>query len=812
MQEAKNLAQCAQCPLAKQCASKVVFADVGENYDRHRARLVLVGEGPGRAEAIQGRPFVGMSGRLLEALLDYVGLARADVALVNATLGFPGKETLDDQALAAAALACRPRLLETLKRLEPSVVVVLGRVAFAGLFGRLSGPLAGRRGIAGAIFEAPSELELDPSPHVVVTYHPSFCLRSDDGGRSRGVVGGQFAARVLAEHLRKAKRIGETGTTRWRFCHETTSDAAVVRDWYVRNRGRVVAYDVETDAKDAWAVTRISCIGFCADEGDVLVVDTRNASEDLLDVIQEILEDAETPKVAHNGGYDRIVIRRIWGIEVVGTTSDTLSLHRLLWPDEEHSLGFVAHELLDAPAWKHEGDEAEDFDTLAAYNGKDVAATIGVYREMVARLAPERLQKAHDILPQLLDVAYTLSLRGLHLDRDKLETYAVDVRKQQAETLEELRRLAGTKDFTPTDAWIRWVLFDPKGPFKLEPVRKTEKKNAAATSKEALAHYASHPFVKVLLEHRRTSYILSNYVESKNTKPAGDGRIHPSWNPSGTVTGRWTSEPNVQNWPKTARLNMRAFVTAPPGRAIVGADYDQLELRILAALSGDRALIERIERADPTDKLNPEKDPHSFVASTAFGRAFLDADKNTRKALRDVAKRVVYGLAYGAGAETVLRAIEDSDYDGPPLTVAIVESVIRTFFTLFADVASWRSEQIKRAQMEREVRSCFLGRRRVFPLGDVSPTVAVNYPIQATASDVVDLALLAVVESLGEVDSTAFVFAVVHDAIFAECSEDKAPEVARLFDELLPTTIRVGAGASMDLTASASIAKTWDAA
>lgn len=812
MRENKDLAKCENCPLSKQCSLKVVPAEVGANYERHRARMVLIGEGPGRAELLHGRPFVGMAGRLLDALLDYVGLSRDDVAFVNATLGFPGAEGLSEQALSEAALACRPRLLDTLKQLEPSVVVVLGRVASTGFFGRFSDPLVGRRGVAGAVFEAPEDLALDPAPHVVVTYHPAFCLRSEDGGRSRGVVGGQFAARVLAEHLRKAKRIGETGTTRWSFRHEVSSDARVVLEWYVRNRGRTIAYDVETDAKDAWDVTQITCIGLCADAGDALVVDTRDASDDLLDAIQTVLEDPETPKVAHNGGYDRIVIRRIWGMEVFGTTSDTLALHRLLWPDEEHNLGFVAHELLDAPAWKHEGEEAAEFETLAAYNAKDVVATISVYREMEARVRPERLSRAHELLPKLLDAAHDMNIRGIHLDRAQLEEYASDVRKRQAETLEELRHLCGSRDFTPTDAWIRWALFDANGPFKLPPIRKTAKKGVAATSKEALAHYAEHPFVKALLEHRRASYVLSNYVESRNTRPAADGRIHPFWSPGAAVTGRWTSKPNVQNWPKTERLNMRAFVTAPPGRAIVGADYDQLELRVMACISGDRALVDRVERADPNDKLNPDKDPHAFIASTAFGRAFQDAEKNTKKALRDVAKRVVYGLAYGAGAETVLRAIEDSDYDGPPLTVSIVSSVIQTFFTLFSDVAAWRTEQVRRVHRDREVRSCVLGRRRVFPLGEVEPTVAVNYPIQATASDVVDLALLDILEGLPDVDPTAFVFALVHDAVYLECDEGRADAVAELLNERLPTELQVQGGPKVVLTASAAVAKRWDQA
>jgi len=261
-----------------------------------------------------------------------------------------------------------------------------------------------------------------------------------------------------------------------------------------------------------------------------------------------------------------------------------------------------------------------------------------------------------------------------------------------------------------------------------------------------------------------------------------------------SVTGQ------CQNWPKW----MRAVFVAPPGRKLVGADQAQLEMRIIANLSGDKNLIERCMNAREDDKLNPDCDPHSYVASFVFGATFTSLDrfdkshtkpqpgepkckcqKCKRSTLRDVNKRTIYGLNYGAGGQTVLDAIYNGGYDGPPLTLPFIERVTKTYFRLFPGVPTWRDKTFRDAQANREVRSPLYGRRRIFPLGDVEASVVYNYPIQSGGADVMAFGLARLRKALPLIDPTAVIIAQIHDAVYVECDETKAEAVAKCVEDSL---------------------------
>jgi uracil-DNA glycosylase family 4 len=289
--------------------------------------------------------------------------------------------------------------------------------------------------------------------------------------------------------------------------------------------------------------------------------------------------------------------------------------------------------------------------------------------------------------------------------------------------------------------------------------------------------------------------------------------------PTGYIVVRRNNEITIagqcQNWPKY----MRSMIIAPAGRVIVGADYDQLELRISAALSGDPKLIRRCAEADGSDKLNPDKDPHAYMAERVFGDAYLEAYRESAfkkeaydqaKLLRDIVKRAVYGLAYGSGASTILKSIYDGGYEGPPITVNIIQRVIKTYFEEYPGIVRRREATLKRALRERKVVSPILGRHRVFPLGDVEATIAYNYEIQAGGADIMNLRTWEVYCGLADIDPTAGLIAQVHDALYAECAEDKAQEVARFIEDTLSVEWSLVEGApTMAFTASAAISKNW---
>lgn len=963
-------ADCQDCPLYGPCRSTGARAVHGERPESWEpGGLMIIGEGPGKLEASQGRPFVGPSGQLLSALLEASGIDRHRCWITNATMGLPpyvpdkkAKATM----LSEAVYHCLPRLEREIEEARPGVILTLGRYAFAALYGselrvnrqvpnpctyvrcdpkdRKVGPViscskcgwftigdqnleallranprklapelkewaeevketyggecpqcgasikrmrpkrakcpqcggrkqqvvevtkwesggfnvVGREGVAGAVFRAdelPSRLDEFGVRYVIPTYHPSFLLRPVPSHAR--YCAGQYAARAWTDHATKARKL-LTEEPDFEVTPTVTKDPEELRT-FLSASGRY-AVDIETNFKgNVYDVTCITVIGFArADSTEVMVVDTRDITKEialrggsdrqneLLDVMDEFFLRKDAVSVWHNGVYDRTAMALVWGLWVENA-EDTMVAHNALYPNEEHNLGFVGHELTDAPHWKSSDDTEtwnqdayhplsgyRTFEGLVKYNAKDTRVTaladeimMGDGEGRKGRVHVEKVDAAYQVDLRNWDLALRMRLAGLPLNKKQLGIVEDTHVKVIDEELAWMRDFVGNDEFAPTaPKQLAWALFDPMGPCAL-PVLKRTPKGAPSTAKDALAQLVGkNAFVSHLLKFREYSKRLSTYIRGKGLVFGDDGRIHPQWKP-GLVTGRWSSSPNLQNWPYL----MRSCVIAPPGRVLVGADYAQLEMRIMASLSNDETLIDLCANADESRKLEPDYDPHSYVARMVFGDSFTklsladpnhDADAKKRghtckcqtcerKMLRDIVKRVVYGLNYGAGAATIVAAIYDGGYDGPELSTSFIEKVVVIYFDTFPGVPKWRDRQWKHVYAEREVRSPLHKRRRIFPLQDVDVAVAYNYPIQSGGADIVNWRAWELDRVLRDVDPSADIIAQVHDAVYVECDEDRAEEVRQLVEDTLSVEFSLLDGARpMPYPAAAEIGKSWD--
>jgi len=698
--------------------------------------------------------------------------------------------------------------------------------------------LSGRDGVVGAVFN-PTTLagrwDEFGVRYIMPTYHPNLCLRGGKDGRG----GGQYAARVISEHLRKAHDL-LSRPVRWKSDVELVSDPERLCAAFASVAGSDVTTDVETNSREgAWACTTINCIGFGHRDWETsLVVDTRRWTVDttqsaLMDEVQRFLENEQQPKVLHNGAFDRVVVSRLWGVDMAGVTGDTLIEHNACYPDEEHGLGFVTHELTDAPPWKDRvsrkswgraGDKDElggydSFAELVAYNANDVRATAlahSVLTKKGGRLDQAKTRQVAQLDMAMADVAVGMELAGVHVNVERLREIEDAHVRVCAEELHGMRELVGREDWVPRGGALLWALFDDAGPLQLEPYGYTKTGQPSMDKPTLLKMVDAHPLIPKLLRWRKYEYALTHYIRGKGMVLDEWDYIHPTWKVYGARTGRWSSSPNFQNWTtgdyEDEATNMKSAVAPPPGRAFVGADYSQLELRIMAGLSNDANLIRRCLEADESDKLNPERDPHSHVASLTFGATFANAEKKRRKALRDVAKRVFYGLGYGAGEATVLASIYDGGYEGPPLNTRIIRATMDAIFAEFPGIERWRNTSVDRAMETREIRSPILGRRRIFPLGDIDATVCYNFPIQSCGADIMNTRLAVLAKALEDYPS-ADLFAQVHDAVYVECDEAVAPKVERLVEDCLTTELAlVEGGQPMPFTAFAHTAYRWDQA
>lgn len=688
--------------------------------------------------------------------------------------------------------------------------------------------------------------------YIIPTFHPAFLLRPPPEGVH--AMAGQFAVEPVLKHFAKARRL-LTSKPKWDVRHVVTTDPAAIDEYTKHDLNYAV--DVETeafgfavddktgerkevqlDATNAWAVSKIKCIGVGSiAKGHMLVVDTREAGPDLIAGLRRFLANPKRRKTMMNGIYDYTTMRRLWGIATEGYVDDVQTAHHALYPDEDKGLAHQAFSYTDSEAWKPprrvKGTEVhESFEELALYNARDVYNTDAVREAMGADngrarpgslLVQEGCDLAYEIDMVMQRIAVRASWVGMPIDMDALNAIGVESRHKANEALYHMQRIINDPAFNP-DSYpqLVYTLFDPNGPLRLIPPGKTDK-GQPSTSKDDLAKLAEQPFVQHLLKYRESDKVLGTFVLGEDLKPASDGRIHPNWKVHGTVTGRWSSSPNFQNWPKW----IRACVVAPKGRKIVGADYAQLELRILAALCNDPKLIKLCIEADESRKLEADYDPHAYVASRVFGDAFIKLSLNsqahlqdkkikckcetcTRKALRDIAKRVIYGLNYGAGAATVLASIYAGGYEGPPVTLQLIERTKNIIFAEFKGIPVWRDNAYKTACKEREIRSPIIGRRRVFPLGDVAQSVVYNYPIQSGGADIINSRLEILDEKIRQVDPTAELIAQVHDAVYFECAEHLAKQVSDLVEKTLSCEFAlVRGGTEMPFPAAAAVAQTW---
>lgn len=710
--------------------------------------------------------------------------------------------------------------------------------------------------VAGAVFDG-LELGLPMVQYVIPSYHPTRIMQKAETKAQRSSAG-QFLFSPALEHFKKARRLLSTDRA-WPFGHRVfqqgPDQAIELKRWM---DARIVyspegfytadyfTIDLETDAKEPFEVTDIRCVGIApmyvsnpmGEACQPIVVDTEGLPKDhpTVLVLRNFFVNPRVRKAGQNAIlYDSQTLWAFWGFECQGFEEDTLYAHSSVAPDENHDLQHIALTYTDSPAWKppknKNGHQVwESKEQLHLYNARDVWNTslsleTGLRREMAveqsAFVYKLNILKAH--------VARGMDRVGMPVDPEKYLALRDEAVKQKPIWLNKLRDTVKRPDFNPNaPAQLASVLYGPGSLCGFVPTSFT-KTGAPSTKAEALFQFRKHPFVADLLEFRKWRGMVSNFfgnppeeitynedgeeedwVQEKGIIVSDDWRIRFRWNPIGARTGRWSGSPNPQNWPE----EMRAIISTEKlyRRMITGADMPQAELRVIAALSGDDKLIELCINADEDRKFDPKYDPHSYVASIAFPN-YLElpewAEKtdqatgktkrySPRKGLRDAVKAVIYGLNYGAGAAKVLETIStDPRYDGPPLSLDMVERIIAAIYAAFPKVRRYREKVIEASQSTGYVRDALINIRRVYPLLDVPATEGSNYAIQATVASMMDMSIIEFVHALPSVDPSAFLMSQVHDALYAEDDEDKAPMVEHLMSESMSQMIRLTPNAPM---------------
>ncbi|MGE5224181.1 MAG: DNA polymerase I, partial [Omnitrophica WOR_2 bacterium] len=574
-----------------------------------------------------------------------------------------------------------------------------------------------------------------------------------------------------------------------------------------------IAFDTETTSTNQM-VAHLIGISLSVEHGEgyYIPVGHQEGKQLPLPVVIEALRgpmtDPHIPKVGHNLIYDYILLARN-GLRASPLTFDTMIAEWLSNPISRN-LG------LKNLAWVRLDRKMTQIEELIG-KGKDQITMDAVPIQKAAAYAVEDAEVVLDLMPllqkdleacqavklleevemPLIPVLADMEMTGISLDAGYLAEMSKELNDRLAAIEEQIFKEVGEPFNINSTQQLSNILFER---LKLTPPDRSRKTASGhySTSAEILEMLqGKHPVVDWVLEYRELSKLKSTYVDALPLEVNPDtGRVHTSYSQTGAVTGRLaSSDPNLQNIPTRTDLGRRvrrAFI-ARPGYALVSVDYSQVELRLVAHMSGDEAMLEAF-------RLN--QDIHAATAAAIFNISIDKVSKNQR---RD-AKTINFGLIYGMSPFGLTRSTD--------LTLAEAEDFVEAYFKQFPGVKHYL-DGIRYMAAQQGFVETLLGRRRYFPgLRDQhnynqrnrEEREAINAPIQGTAADIMKIAMLHVPAALKQAGLSAQMLLQVHDELVLESPVDEIERTARVVQEVMENAFQL----SIPLKTEARSGPNWE--
>lgn len=727
-------------------------------------KLVVVGEAPGRDEAIKGIPFVGKSGQLLRAVLRAVGLDdEQEVYYTNIVKCRPPSNQLQDRDVQA----CVGTTAEELRRFSRGGVPIL-------LLGNVPA-----RAVIGKSFNAKARGSWQKGGKVVATWHPAYILREP----------ARFWEFYYA--VKKAATGGPRAQVDIRVDRYTQYDIQSFRDRLQElsycYRDQTFCVDLETSQKIYWredvlcmAIAINSVRAFVLSEDFLYSEEGRVAVSDLF--------AGPFKFVGHNMKFDLRFLKYTLGIKNAHFDYDSLLAHYVICEEHAHDLKTLATVYLDAPSYDEfyidrfinknkDSWRGVPRDALEYYNALDVCYNLELWHELAKELVEEDLWEKPFLYPIMASQPWLLEceLNGMLVDPGRAHAADVALENYAGDLHEQLEMMCGFE-------------FNPRSPKQVSPIvyehygapKVTGRKfKAGSTCKEARAQILQQikpdselaTWLNLYGQYRSVAKIRSSYVLPAIDAVAPDGRVHANMNVHGARTGRMSvNDPPLHSIPKGGRnkegepdwgLAIRSMFTVPEGWSFISGDYSQAELRVVACMSGDPWLIEQYRLG---------KDVHGEAAKMVYGEGYT-------KRHRQICKSVNFSQVYGGSPESVAR---EADMD-----MVAIRHLSKTYHEKMARLYEWRREQSSLMRAQGYVETC-TGRRRRFPVvtrsnHDDAAKAAVNAPVQGSASELTLIALMEMGEWIHEQDLTSFIHLLltVHDSVNIEARNDYVEFAAR---------------------------------
>lgn len=562
------------------------------------------------------------------------------------------------------------------------------------------------------------------------------------------------------------------------------------------------AFDTETTSVDALKAELVGC-SFAWESGKAWYVPTPlpdgTSTEKVLARLSTVLTEKGIEKIGQNVKYDYKVIHQ-HGLTLKGPIFDTMVAHYLLHPEGSHDLGSIASNVVNYQMQPIEDLIGSGKDQLsmreveiedaAIYSCEDADVTFQVAQKLRKELQEEGLLKiAEEIEFPLVNVLAEMELEGVMVNTEVLSEISAELEEEMSELETQIFELAGEIFNINSPQQLSSILFEKLG---MEVIEKTSTGNPSTKESVLLELATEHELPGYVLDWRKLTKLKSTYVDALGdlVNPT-TGRIHTDFNQTVTATGRLSSSnPNLQNIPirtERGRSIRRAFV-AREGFKLVSADYAQIELRIMASMSGDEAMRETFRR---------NQDIHTDAAARVFN---VSVDEVTRD-MRSKVKQVNYGIPYGISAYGLSQRLRVPVYEAKEL--------IEQYHQSFPAVKQFLEELMEQARKNKYVET-ELGRRRYVPNIDSSDyrrrasaeRVAVNMPIQGTQADMIKLAMISIYNRIEQENLRSRMTLQVHDELLFEVAEDEIDTMKALIEEEMvnahplevPIEVEVGVG------------------
>ena len=546
---------------------------------------------------------------------------------------------------------------------------------------------------------------------------------------------------------------------------------------------QTVAFDTETTGIEAMSAEMVG-MSFAVEGGRawyVAVPENRAEAQKFVDAFRPFFENEAQTKVGQNLKYDLTILAH-YGVEVKGELFDTMLAHYVVEPEQRHNMDHLAETYLHYRTIHIEeligtGRQQKNMRDLAPseicdYACEDADVTLRLYPILRDKMAECDVTDVFSKIEMpLMPVLARIEQNGVRLDTEALRQTGDDFRARLQTLEEEVYALAGHEFTITSPKQVGTVLFEE---LKISEKARKTKTGQYSTSEEVLETLRDkHPIVEKILAHRALKKLLSTYVEAlpKLINPR-TGRIHTSFNQAVTATGRLSSSnPNLQNIPvrgEDGREIRKAFVP-DEDCTFFSADYSQIELRIMAHLSGDEHMI-----AD----FNAGHDIHAATAARIFHKSIEKVTRDERRK----AKTANFGIIYGISAFGL------SERLGIPRGEA--KELIDSYFDTYPKVKEFMSTCIERAQERGYILTEFKRRRYLADINSRNATVrgyaernAVNAPIQGTAADIIKVAMVAIDRRLREEKLDTKMILQVHDELNFSVPHRELDTVRRLVVE-----------------------------